>query len=72
MAETTMRAVLMDGFGGPEVLRLGETPRQTRSVPPRDACALSCTLGRRSNRHLLGPPCDRTRPPLLNVFKIHF
>ena len=23
----TMRAVLMDGFGGPEVLRLGEAPR---------------------------------------------
>jgi putative PIG3 family NAD(P)H quinone oxidoreductase len=27
MADTTMRAVLMDGFGGPEVLRLGEAPR---------------------------------------------
>ena len=27
MAAATMRAVLMDGFGGPEVLRLGETPR---------------------------------------------
>ena len=27
MAEGIMRAVLMDGFGGPEVLRLGETPR---------------------------------------------
>ncbi len=24
---TSMRAVLMDGFGGPEVLRLGEAPR---------------------------------------------
>jgi NADPH2:quinone reductase len=27
MAETTMRAVVMDGFGGPEVLRIGEAPR---------------------------------------------
>ena len=27
MAGATMRAVLMDGFGGPEVLRLGEAPR---------------------------------------------
>jgi NADPH:quinone reductase len=27
MAEATMRAVLTDGFGGPEVLRLGEVPR---------------------------------------------
>ena len=27
MAEATMRAVVMDGFGGPEVLRLGEAPR---------------------------------------------
>jgi NADPH2:quinone reductase len=26
MAET-MRAILMEGFGGPEVLRLGEAPR---------------------------------------------
>jgi NADPH2:quinone reductase len=27
MAEATMRAVLLDGFGGPEVLRPGEVPR---------------------------------------------
>jgi NADPH:quinone reductase len=27
MAEATMRAVVVDGFGGPEVLRLGEAPR---------------------------------------------
>jgi putative PIG3 family NAD(P)H quinone oxidoreductase len=27
MAEATMRAVLMDGFGGPEVLRIGQAPR---------------------------------------------
>jgi putative PIG3 family NAD(P)H quinone oxidoreductase len=27
MGEATMRAVLLDGFGGPEVLRLGEAPR---------------------------------------------
>jgi NADPH2:quinone reductase len=27
MAETRMRAIVMDGFGGPEVLRLGEAPR---------------------------------------------
>ena len=27
MAVATMRAVLMDGFGGPEVLKLGQTPR---------------------------------------------
>jgi putative PIG3 family NAD(P)H quinone oxidoreductase len=27
MAEATMRAVVMDRFGGPEVLRLGEAPR---------------------------------------------
>jgi putative PIG3 family NAD(P)H quinone oxidoreductase len=27
MTEATMRAVLMDGFGGPEVLRLGTAPR---------------------------------------------
>ena len=27
MAVATMRAVVMDGFGGPEVLRLGEAPR---------------------------------------------
>ena len=27
MAEATMRAVVMDGFGGPEVLRIGEAPR---------------------------------------------
>ncbi|MGH6904498.1 MAG: NAD(P)H-quinone oxidoreductase [Geminicoccaceae bacterium] len=27
MAETTMRAVVMDGVGGPEVLRLGAAPR---------------------------------------------
>ena len=27
MAGATMRAVLTDGFGGPEVLRLGEAPR---------------------------------------------
>jgi NADPH:quinone reductase len=27
MAAATMRAVVMDGFGGPEVLRLGEAPR---------------------------------------------
>ena len=29
MAVATMRAVLMDGFGGPEVLRLGEAPRRS-------------------------------------------
>jgi putative PIG3 family NAD(P)H quinone oxidoreductase len=27
MAESTMRAVVMDGFGGPEVLGIGEAPR---------------------------------------------
>jgi putative PIG3 family NAD(P)H quinone oxidoreductase len=27
MAAATMRAVVMDGFGGPEVLRIGEAPR---------------------------------------------
>jgi NADPH:quinone reductase len=27
MAQATMRAVVMDGFGGPEVLRIGEAPR---------------------------------------------
>jgi NADPH2:quinone reductase len=27
MAEAMMRAVVMDGFGGPEVLRIGEAPR---------------------------------------------
>ena len=35
MAAATMRAVLMDGFGGPEVLRLGESAAPAPRPPAR-------------------------------------
>ncbi|HSA81218.1 MAG TPA: NAD(P)H-quinone oxidoreductase [Geminicoccaceae bacterium] len=48
MAEATMRAVLTDGLGGPEVLRLGEAPRP-RSGPGQVLIRVAATSVNRAD-----------------------
>jgi NADPH:quinone reductase len=50
MAEETMRAVVMDGFGGPEVLRLGAAPRP-RPGPGQVLIRVAATSVNRADLH---------------------
>jgi NADPH:quinone reductase len=48
MGETAMRAIVMDGFGGPEVLRLGEAPRP-RPAPGQVLIRVAATAVNRAD-----------------------
>ena len=48
MGETAMRAIVMDGFGGPDVLRLGEAPRP-RPAPGQVLIRVAATAVNRAD-----------------------
>ena len=63
MAEATMRAVLLDGFGGPEVLRMGEAPRPRPGPGPGPGQVLIRVAATSVNRADLQQRSGNYAPP---------